>query len=110
MTDTVSELRKTMFIYCLEQLADGSYLALNRRYKPVGLSTVEWVDYETFPGRFKFKRALSARQVQFLSFKGDPDPKRIYFYNDGCIPTDSDAHWKAYSDRLQRLAGYLVAH
>lgn len=110
MTETTSELRQLILIYCLQRLADGSYIALNRRYKPVGLSTVEWVDNEAFPVRFKFKRALSAAQVAALSYKGDANPERIYLYNDGCIPTESSAHWKAYADRLERLAGYKVVH
>lgn len=29
---------------------------------------------------------------------------------DGCIPTDSDANWTAYSVRLQRLSGYKIEH
>lgn len=108
--ETVSQFRQVFLIYCLDLMPDGSYVALNRRYKPVGMTSTEWVDYEALPVRFKFKRALSARQIATLSFKGDAAPERIYLYNDGCIPTDSAAHWSAYSERLQRLAGYLVEH
>jgi hypothetical protein len=108
--DTTSELRHLMLVYCLQRQADGSYIALNRRYKPLGFATTEWVDYDAFPIRFKFKRALSAAQVAALSYKGDPDPQCIYLYNDGCVPTDSAAHWTAYSARLERLAGYKVVH
>jgi hypothetical protein len=108
--DTVSEFRKIFLIYCLDLMPDGSYVALNRRYKPVGMCSTEWVDYEAFPVRFKFKRALSAKQIAALSYEGDATAQRIYLYNDGCVPTDSDANWSAYIDRLQRLAGYLVEH
>lgn len=110
MVKTVSEFRQLFLIYCLDLQPDGSYVALNRRYKPVGLASTEWVDYEAFPVRFKFKRALSAKQIAALSCKGDAAPERIYLYNDGCIPTSSDAAWNAYSQRLQRLAGYSVKH
>lgn len=110
MRKTTSELRQLILIYCLQRLPDGSYVALNRRYKPVGFSTVEWVDYEAAPVRFKFKRALSAAQIAALSYQGDTDPERIYLYNDGCIPTESAADWKAYAERLGRLAGYKVVH
>lgn len=110
MSATVSDFRQVFLIYCLDLQPDGSYVALNRRYKPVGLVSTEWVDYEAFPVRFKFKRALSAGQIAALSYKGDTAPERIYLYNDGCVPTDSDAHWSAYSKRLQRLAGYSVEH
>ena len=110
MRETVSEFRQLFLIYCLDLQPDGSYVALNRRYKPVGFSSTEWVNYEDFPVRFKLKRALSARQIASLSCKGDATPERIQLYNDGCVPTDSDALWTAYSKRLQRLAGYLVVH
>lgn len=60
--------------------------------------------------RFKFKRALSARQIAFLSWKGDTSPERIYLYSDGCLPTSSAEAWKAYTDRLERLADYSVIH
>ena len=108
--ETVSELRQLVLIYCLQRQPDGSYIALNRRYKPLGFAATERVDYDAYPIRFKFKRALSAAQVAALSFAGESDPQRIYLYNDGCIPTDSAAHWAAYSARLERLAGYKVVH
>lgn len=110
MGANTSDFRQLFLVYCLDRQPDGTYAALNRRYKPVGFASTEWVDYEAFPVRFKFKRALSERQIVALSCKGDASAQRIYLYNDGCIPTASDADWRAYSDRLQRLAGYLVTH
>jgi len=104
----VSEFRQVFLIYCLDRQPDGSYVALNRRYKPVGMTSSEWVKYEDFPVRFKFKRALSQGQVAALSYKGDSAPERIYLYNDGCIPTDSSSDWAAYAERLGRLAGYKI--
>lgn len=100
MSSTVREFREVFLIYCLDLLPNGTYAALNRHYKPVGLLSTEWVNYEEFPVCFKFKRALSAKQIAALSYKGDPSPKRIYFYNDGCVPTASAANWAAYAERL----------
>jgi len=108
MTERVADFRHTFMIYCLQKLEDGSYVALNRSYKPVGMTSSEWVKYEDLPVRFKFKRGLSARQIEALSYKGDPAAERIYFYNDGCVPTASDANWTAYSNRLKRIAAYLI--
>jgi hypothetical protein len=108
MGAATADFRHAFLVYCLDQLPDGSYVALNRRYKPLGFVSTEWVDYEAHPVRFKFKRALSERQVVALSCKGDASAHRIYLYNDGCVPTASDAHWRAYSERLQRLAGYTL--
>jgi hypothetical protein len=105
-----SDFRQVFLIYCLDQMADGSYIALNRRYKPVGLTSVDWVDYEKFPVRFKFKRALSAKQIAALSCDGDTSPERIYLYADGSVPTASAASWAVYASRLERLAGYTILH
>lgn len=107
MTNTTS-VRAVFLIYCLQRLADGSYIALNRQYKPLGAFGREWVDYDTHPSRFKFKRALSERQVVALSHKGDADARCIHLYGDGSIPADSAANWQAYSARLARLAGYGI--
>lgn len=102
------EFRHIFLTYCLERQPDGRYLALNRRYQPFGLDGPSRIEGEELPKGFKFKRSLSARQIAALSFDGDASPERIYLYNDGCIPTDSPAHWAAYSARLERLAGYKV--
>jgi hypothetical protein len=110
MSDTDSEFRKVFLIYCLDLMPDGRYVALNRRYKPVGHTGTEWVDYEAMAVGFKFKRTLSKAQIAALSWNGDTAAERIYLYNDGSIPTDSAANWAAYSARLERLAGYKISH
>lgn len=102
------EVRKIFMPYCLQRLKDGCYLFLNRKYKPLGVFSRDWVDYETHPSKFKFKRALSERQAALLSHKGDTDRECIYLYGDACIPTDSESNWDAYSARLKRLAAYEV--
>lgn len=110
MRETVTDLRHLVLIYCLQRQPDGRYVALNRRYNPLGFATTERLNSDAFPVHFKFKRALSAAQIVALSCKGDPDPECIYLYQDGCIPTSSAADWSAYSARLERLAGYKVVH
>lgn len=89
---------------------DGSYVICNRRYKPVGITRTDFVGYDEYPVKVRFKRKLSAAQIRFLDWKGREDADRIYLYNDGCIPTDGDANWAAYSKRLQRLASYELVH
>lgn len=105
-----SDFSQVFLIYCLDLLPDGSYVALNRRYKPVGLTSLDWVEYEQFPVRFKFKRALSAQQIAALSCHGDTAAERIYLYADGSVPTASAANWAVYASRLERLAGYKILH
>lgn len=108
--ETTSSFRWVFLPYCLIQQADGSYVVVNRRYKPVGLTQTDFVRYEDFPVAVRFARKLSAAQIRAISYSGDTDPGRIYLYNDGCIPTDSDANWTAYSKRLQRLADLKLKH
>lgn len=102
------EVRQIFIPYCLKRLEGGGYLVLNRKYKPLGTFSEDHVDYETHPSRFKFKRALSAKQIAWLSHDGSTNPECIYLYDDGCIPTANQASWVAYSERLQRLAAYDI--
>lgn len=105
-----SNFSQVFLIYCLDLLPDGSYVALNRFYKPVGLTSTDWVEYEQFPVCFKFKRALSAKQIAALSCHGHTAAERIYLYADGSVPTASAANWAVYASRLERLAGYKILH
>lgn len=97
-------MREVFLPYCLLRQADGSYVVCNRRYKPLGMTVKDWVDYEALPVRIRFKR-LTAVTARNLSWCGSEDLERIYLYNDGTVPTDSAANWKAYSARLEILAG-----
>lgn len=105
-----SEFRMVYLPYCLQRQKDGTWLALNRRYKPVGITRTDFVDYEAYPVRFTFKRALSEAQIAALDCKGRIDADCIYLYSDGSVPTDSPAKWAAYAERLARLAGYKIEH
>lgn len=90
--------------YCLERLSDGSYLPLNRSYKPVGLVTAERVDYEMAPMRGRLK--LSPAQLAQIDHSGSPDAQGTAFlYDDGSFPSRSPEDWKAYVARLTVLAG-----
>lgn len=109
MGTTVSSFRWVFLPYCLLRQDDGSYVVTNRRYKPVGMVTTAHVDYMAHPVRVKFKR-LTAATARKLDYAGRDDLERIYLYNDGCLPTDSQAHWQAYSARLQILAKLQVVH
>lgn len=98
--DTV---RRVFMPYCLQRLKDGRYIVLNRLYKPLGVASRDWVDYESHPSAMQIS-GLTATRIPKLSWKGESDAECIYLYNDGCIPTDSAEHWDAYSKRLKLLA------
>lgn len=98
----MSELRQTHLPYCLSKQADGRYVVVNRRYKPLGFTTKEWVKYEEHPVGWALK-GLTAKRIAALSWSGSESADMIYLYNDGCIPTDSAAHMAAYCKRLALL-------
>lgn len=68
------------------------YLPVNRNYKPLGIRSREFVDYEKF-------------RAQAVVFSTDPhkfeeiwsDPKNLYLYS------DNNATLTDYFDRLERL-------
>ena len=102
-----NSFEKLVFPYCLQQLGDGSYVALNRAYKPVGfnLGAGDWVKYEEFPVSFRFKsftKAMAAR----LSASGDDNVQCVYLYADGHL--DDAAKRAKYFSKLERLGQYLV--
>ena len=97
------DFRAVFLPYCLDKQADGRYAVLNREYKPIGFCVTEHVIYDQHPVLAKLK-GLTAKKAALLSAKGDPDLKRIYLYNDRCIPTRSKAGMEAYLSKLEILA------
>jgi hypothetical protein len=103
------EFRKLFFPYCLIKQEDGSYLVLNRNYKPVGFNTSIWVNYEDYPIKIKFKR-LTSLTASKISYNNNPDIDKIFLYNDGCVPTASAKNMNAYLNRLKILASLQVSN
>ena len=92
--------------YCLKRLADGRYVVLNRRYKPLGFTTQTNVDYEAYPIALWLR--ITPTRPAALSWKGSDNTAAIHLYNDGCVPTSSATHMQAYLGRLAKLAAYTV--
>ena len=103
LTMTLNDVRSVFLPYCLEQQADGSWIFLNREYKPVGFCTDRWVDYDLYPVRARLK-GLRAKMRSGLDHSGRIDGKFVYLYNDGCVPTTSASNMRAYLNRLAILA------
>lgn len=96
------EFRSISLPYVLKRQKDGSYLALNRKYKPIGFITDQLVQYEEYPIAHHFVR-LSEKTIQKLAVGGKPDGESIYLYNDGCVPTRSRKNMMAYLEKLAIL-------
>jgi hypothetical protein len=97
----MNSFRQVFLPYWLQKLPDGRWVVLNREYKPLGFRTGAWVDYEDYPICVELKD-LKPEKVSFTGHQQYKD--RIYLYNDGCIPTDSDKHMKAYLQKIKELA------
>ena len=102
------DVRSVCLPYCLQRQPDGRYVALNREYKPLGWTEKDWVDYADYPIAMKLK-GMTAKKAASIDWASRENIERIYLYNDGCIPTDSAAHMKAYCERLAKLAKMQLA-
>ncbi len=101
-----TEFRRIFFPYVLQEQKDGSYIALNRNYKPVGLLSEKWVDYGAYPIGFRFK-GLTPEMIRQLSIQARTDGD-IYLYDDNCVPTSGKRNMKAYLGKLAILMGEEV--
>ncbi|MCH2341477.1 hypothetical protein ACGFZ7_16360 [Pseudomonas sp. NPDC047963] len=102
------ELRHTHFPYCLDRQEDGSYVMLNRNYKPIGFMTGEWVNYEEHPVSVKLQ-GITQKLAAELDARGRENMERIHLYNDGCVPTDNAESMQAYLSRLSKLMALRIA-
>lgn len=73
--------RRVFLPYCLQQLADGRWIVLNRLYKPLGVASRDWVVYEDHPSTCQAKISKVLR----LKLECDPPqsvrPDVIYLYS-----------------------------
>ena len=99
-------IRITHFPYCVQRLKNGRYIVLNRRYKPLGVLSNEFVDYESHPSSVSIR--MTKATAMKLSWKGSDNVDVIHLYNDGCIPTNGAAHMTAYTKRLAVLMSIKV--
>lgn len=76
----------------------GNRLLVNRMYKPVGMTSDDWVDYEQFP-----QHALKLRADQWQQFAW-PGAKDAFLYADICAPWGSRELATQYLKRLDRLS------
>ena len=94
--------------YCLKRQPDDRYSVLNRDYKPLGFITRDVVQGVDYPVLAKL-RGLTRRKAASLSHDGSDDLESIYLYDDGCVPTDSDAKMRSYQTKLALLAKLKIS-
>ncbi|MFA7607243.1 MAG: hypothetical protein WCY08_11735 [Rhodocyclaceae bacterium] len=98
----IENIRAVYFPYCIEKQSDGSWVLLNRNYKPVGFNTAEWVTYSEFPVSIKLK-GLGPATLRKLSCHDEEPGDRVYLYNDGSVPTRDAKAMAAYLKKLEIL-------
>src|SRR5690606_41622482 len=84
------ELRHTHFPYCLDRQEDGSYVLLNRNYKPIGFMTESWVNYEEHPVGVMVK-GMTAELAAELDIRSRDKLDSIHLYSDGSPRNGSQA-------------------
>lgn len=98
-----------MFLpYCLDRMEDGRYAVLNRKYKPVGMFTDEYVTYEEHPVLVHIEK-LSPSLAKKLSCEGKADLDRIYLYRDSCLPFQTPEATAQYFARLEILGELMLS-
>lgn len=100
---SIGDFRSVYLPYCLEKQEDGSYVVLNRNYKPVGFNTSERIPYDDYPVSSKL-RGIGPGTAKKLSYEGSENTDKIFLYNDGCVPVHSKANMEAYLQKLAILA------
>jgi hypothetical protein len=98
----IDNVRWVYFPYCIEKQNDGTWLVLNRRYKPIGFNTTEFIDYQAYPVSMRI-RGLGPATLKKLSWEDKAPGNRVYLYNDGCVPTKSPKAMSSYLKKLKIL-------
>jgi len=62
----MDDFRTVALPYCLKKMEDGTYIILNRRYKPIGFNSQEHVIYEDYPIHHKIKGINKKQPRVFL--------------------------------------------
>lgn len=100
---SLGDFRSVYMPYCLKKQSDGSYVVLNREYKPVGFNTRDYITYENFPVSSKLK-GIGPSTAKKLSHKESDDTEIIFLYDDSCVPVHSAENMKLYLKKLAILA------
>ncbi|WP_315734218.1 hypothetical protein [Bradyrhizobium sp. SZCCHNR1093] len=105
-----STFRQTFLPYALAKLAPDEFLPLNRYYKPIGIMSDQWVEYESQPSRIRIKGLTNTRAERMgLTVREFEDGStKLYLYNDGTVPDKSPANWDRYQRILQILAAMEI--
>ena len=78
-----SNFSRTHLPYCLHKVNELEYVPLNRLYKPLGVTSTEWIEYKDHFSMLTLKEPLTPDQIMNISCKA---------------PVESDGHIFLYDD------------
>jgi hypothetical protein len=107
----IGKFAHTHLPYCLQRIEDGSWIVLNRNYKPIGATSRDRIDYMAAPGRLMIDgRTLEplARRMHNVERDGAGKPVRMWLYDDGNQPSKDKSTLDEYLYRLGFVANAKV--
>ncbi len=84
----------------------GTHILLNRDYKPIGLKTTDWVNYDDYPSTHISEAELQ-RVIPFFSYHQQAHRIEGRFFHDECHPFSTKHAATALSNRLIQLLASL---
>jgi len=94
-------VRQAMFPYALNRNPDKTWTLVNRKYKPVGVITTDWAEYDD--PRHKVTAKLTQAKLKKLDIDGIGEGDMIYLYNDATNLEQGGSNLKSYLDKLAIL-------
>ena len=101
------DVRSTALPYCVKKLKNGTYIVLNREYKPLGWTTRENVNYDDLTHLHQ-RIKITPAKAKLISHAASEDATDIMLYDDGCYPTKDAASAAAYFKRLAVLMAIKI--
>ncbi|MEQ8784163.1 MAG: hypothetical protein RIE06_31235 [Roseibium album] len=103
---------RSMFPYGMEKNPDGSWTIFNRNYKPLGVISKDWEEWDVERHKVRVK-GLGPVTLKRLHVYGGKDdawfPNRVYFYEDACVPTRSAKNMEMYLEKMKILMRLIEA-
>lgn len=95
--------------YCFQlDCTKSMALPVNRKYKPLGLDTGHFYDYDQYAQHMGLRvcdyELLEEAAESLVTSYSDT---QFWLYDDACSPWSGARHWAAYEERLRRMLDTL---
>ncbi len=78
-----SNIRNSSFIYCIEYRGEGRWILLNRAYKPLGVTSREWYDYDDPQYNFYSDEITKIVIDKLINVKTNGEKEEVHYFDDG---------------------------